>query len=146
MNFKEYRKRCNEDANYNPQVFEDEINGEVPASQETASVEQTSDIPTPQQKSAMGDLIERYFKKGQNDAIASLDGFSNDFVNELNAFINEEWVNKNEFVGRDDLFQNYQKAVKTLTDSTIVKIGTAIHDLGVNLQNTKNKSGAKKAE
>ena len=148
MDFKSYRQKLNEDANYNPDVFEDEINGQIPEvnGEQTAAEQQTSDVPTPQQKSAMGDLIERYFKKGQNDAIASLDGFSNDFVNELNAFINQEWVNKSEFVGRDDLYDSFAKQIKSLTDATINKIGTAIHDLGVKLQNTKNGSGAKKAQ
>lgn len=144
MDFEKYCKMVKEDANYNPEVFEDEITGEVPSVQDAQNG--VSNVPTPQQKSAMGDLIERYFKKGQEDAIASLDGFSNDFVNELTSFINDEWVKKEEFVGRDDLLAAFKKGVKDLTDARIGKIGTAIHDLGVQLQNLKNKSGAKKAE
>ena len=88
MKFKEYLQKVNEDANYNPEVFDDEINGKVPDPTST-------DVSTPapvEQKSAMGNLVAQYFSKGNADAIASLDGFSNDMVNELSSYIEKEWI------------------------------------------------------
>ena len=134
MKWKEYLKMIKEDANYNPEVFEDEINGTVPDASNT-------DVSTPepvQQKSAMGDLIERYFSKGDSDAIASLDGLSNDFVNELSNYIMKEWINPEDFTGRDDALGQFKKKVEGVLDGRVNKIGTAIHDLGVQLANTKN--------
>lgn len=134
MKWNEYLKMIKEDANYNPEVFEDEINGTVPDAGNT-------DVSTPepvQQKSAMGDLIEKYFSKGESDAIASLDGFSNDFVNELSNYIMKEWINPEDFTGRDDALAQFKKKVEGVLDSRINKIGTGIHDLGVQLANTKN--------
>jgi hypothetical protein len=134
MKFKEYLQKVNEDANYNPEVFEDEVTGNIPEVGNTDVAD-----PTPvEQKSAMGDLIERYFSKGENDAIKSLDGFSNDFVNELSAYISKEWVNPEDFTGRDDALVQFKKKVEAVLDGRINKIGTAIHDLGVQLANTKN--------
>lgn len=134
MKWKEFLKKVNEDQNYNPEVFEDEITGEVPQTGNT-------DVSTPapvQQKSEMGNLIEKYFGKGNNDAIKSLDGFSNDFVNAITDYVNNEWVVPDDFVGRDDALAQFKKKVKDITDARVNKIGTAIHDLGVQLQNAKN--------
>ena len=83
MKFKEYLQKVNEDANYSPEVFEDEINGKVPDPTSTG-VSTTEPV---EQKSAMGNLVSQYFSKGNSDAIASLDGFSNDMVNELSSYI-----------------------------------------------------------
>lgn len=134
MKWMDYLKKVNEDENYNPEVFEDEINGEVP---EVGKTEVSSPEPV-QQKSAMGDLIEKYFSKGNLDAIKSLDGFANDFVNELTSYINEEWIVPDDFVGRDDALAQFKKKIKDITDARVNKIGTSIHDLGVQLANTKN--------
>lgn len=134
MKFKEYLQKVNEDANYNPEVFEDEINGKVPDPTST-------DVSTPapvEQKSAMGQLVAQYFSKGNADAIASLDGFSNDMVNELTSYIEKEWILPEDFTGRDDALDQFRKKVNALLDARINKIGTAIHDLGVQLANTKN--------
>jgi hypothetical protein len=134
MKFKEFLNKVNEDQNYNPEVFEDEVTGNVPEVGNT-------DVSTPspvEQKSAMGDLIEKYFSKGQSDAIKSLDGFSNDMVNELSNYIEKEWIVPEDFTGRDDALDQFKKKVHALLDARINKIGTAIHDLGVQLANTKN--------
>lgn len=134
MKFKEYLQKVNEDANYSPEVFEDEINGKVPDPAST-------DVSTPaqvEQKSAMGNLVAQYFSKGNGDAIASLDGFSNDMVNELSSYIEKEWILPEDFTGRDDALEQFRKKVNALLDARINKIGTAIHDLGVQLANTKN--------
>jgi hypothetical protein len=134
MKWKEFLKKVNEDQNYNPEVFEDEITGEVP---QTGNTDVSAPAPV-QQKSEMGSLIEKYFGKGNNDAIKSLDGFSNDFVNAITDYVNNEWVVPDDFVGRDDALAQFKKKVKDITDARVNKIGTAIHDLGVQLQNTKN--------
>lgn len=131
MKFKEYLQKVNEDANYSPEVFEDEVNGEVP---DAGNV----NVAVPEQKSAMFDLIEKYFSKGQSDVIKSLDGFSNDLVNELTSYIEKEWIVPEDFTGRDDALAQFRKKVEGVVDSRINKIGTAIHDLGVQLANTKN--------
>lgn len=132
MKFKEYLSKINEDSNYAPEVFEDEVTGEVPT-------EPNVSTPAPvQAKSAMGDLIAKYFSKGNGDSIKSLDGFSNDFVNELSDYINNEWIVPEDFVGRDDALAQFKKKVKDITDARVNKIGNAIHDLGVQLQNAKN--------
>lgn len=131
MKFKEYLQKVNEDANYSPEVFEDEVNGEVP---DAGNV----NVAVPEQKSAMFDLIEKYFSKGQSDVIKSLDGFSNDLVNELTSYIEKEWILPDDFTGRDDALAQFRKKVEGVVDSRINKIGTAIHDLGVQLANTKN--------
>ena len=134
MKFKEYLQKVNEDANYSPEVFEDELTGEVPS-------EGNTDVSTPaavEQKSAMGELISKYFSKGQSDVIKSLDGFSNDFVNELTSYIEKEWIVPDEFTGRDDALAQFKKKVEAVVDARINKIGTSIHDLGVQLANTKN--------
>lgn len=134
MKFKEFLNKVNEDQNYNPEVFEDEVTGSVPEAGNT-------DVSTPapvEQKSAMGDLIEKYFSKGQGDAIKSLDGFSNDMVNELSNYIEKEWIVPEDFTGRDDALDQFRKKVHALLDARINKIGTSIHDLGVQLANTKN--------
>jgi hypothetical protein len=83
-------------------------------------------------------LIAKYFQKGNGDSIKSLDGFSNDFVNELSDYINNEWIVPEDFVGRDDALAQFKKKVKDITDARVNKIGNAIHDLGVQLQNAKN--------
>lgn len=134
MKWKEYLNKVNEDQNYNPEVFEDEITGEVP---ETGSADVSTPTPV-QAKSEMGNLIEKYFGKGNNDAIKSLDGFANDFVNEVTEYVNNSWVVPDDFVGRDDALAQFKKKVKDITDARVNKIGTAIHDLGVQLQNAKN--------
>ena len=134
MKFKEYLQKVNEDANYNPEVFEDEVNGSVP---EAGNIDVSTSAPV-EQKSAMGELIEKYFVKGQEDSIKSLDGFSNDFVNELSSYITSEWINPEDFTGRDDALAQFKKKVEAVLDGRINKIGTAIHDLGVQLANTKN--------
>lgn len=134
MKWKEYLNKVNEDASFNPEVFEDEINGTVPESGSTG----VSSEPVVQAKSAMGDLIDKYFSKGQGDTIKSLDGFSNDFVNELSSYILNEWIVPDDFVGRDDALAQFKKKVEGVLDSRINKIGTSIHDLGVQLANTKN--------
>lgn len=134
MKWKEYLNKVNEDQNYNPEVFEDEITGEVP---ETGSTDVSTPTPV-QAKSEMGNLIEKYFGKGNNDAIKSLDGFANDFVNEVTEYVNNSWVVPDDFVGRDDALAQFKKKVKDITDARVNKIGTAIHDLGVQLQNAKN--------
>lgn len=134
MKWKEYLNKVNEDQNYNPEVFEDEITGEVP---ETGSTDVSTPTPV-QAKSEMGNLIEKYFGKGNNDAIKSLDGFANDFVNEITEYVNNSWVVPDDFVGRDDALAQFKKKVKDITDARVNKIGTAIHDLGVQLQNAKN--------
>ena len=132
MKFKEFLTKINEDSNYAPEVFEDEVTGEVPTEPNVAT-------HTPvQAKSAMGDLIAKYFSKGNGDSIKSLDGFSNDFVNELSDYINNEWIVPEDFTGRDDAFAQFKKKVKDITDARVNKIGNAIHDLGVQLQNAKN--------
>ena len=134
MKFKEYLQKVNEDANYSPEVFEDEINGKVPDPTSTG-VSTTEPV---EQKSAMGNLVSQYFSKGNSDAIASLDGFSNDMVNELSSYIEKEWILPEDFTGRDDALEQFRKKVNALLDARINKIGTAIHDLGVQLANTKN--------
>jgi hypothetical protein len=134
MKWKEYLNKVNEDQNYNPEVFEDEITGEVP---ETGSTDVSTPTPV-QAKSEMGNLIEKYFSKGNNDAIKSLDGFANDFVNEVTEYVNNSWIVPEDFVGRDDALAQFKKKVKDITDARVNKIGTAIHDLGVQLQNAKN--------
>ena len=134
MKFKEYLQKVNEDSNYNPEVFEDEVNGSVP---EAGDIDVSTPAPV-EQKSAMGELIEKYFAKGQEDAIKSLDGLSNDFVNELSSYITNEWIKPEDFTGRDDAFAQFKKKVESVLDGRINKIGTAIHDLGVQLANTKN--------
>lgn len=134
MKFKEYLQKVNEDANYSPEVFEDEINGKVP---DPASTGVSTTEPV-EQKSAMGNLVSQYFSKGNSDAIASLDGFSNDMVNELSSYIEKEWILPEDFTGRDDALEQFRKKVNALLDARINKIGTAIHDLGVQLANTKN--------
>jgi hypothetical protein len=134
MKWKEYLNKVNEDQNYNPEVFEDEITGEVP---ETGSTDVSTPTPV-QAKSEMGNLIEKYFGKGNNDAIKSLDGFANDFVNEVTEYVNNSWIVPEDFVGRDDALAQFKKKVKDITDARVNKIGTAIHDLGVQLQNAKN--------
>lgn len=130
MNFAEFRQKVNEDQGFSPEVFEDEITGEIPAPVETT--------PAPSSKSQMGQLIEKYFSKGQGDAIKSLDGFGNDLVNELSDYINDEWIVPEDFVGRYDALAQFKKKVKDITDARVNKIGNAIHDLGVQLQNAKN--------
>lgn len=134
MKWKEYLNKVNEDQNYNPEVFEDEITGEVP---DTGSTDVSTPTPV-QAKSEMGNLIEKYFGKGNNDAIKSLDGFANDFVNEVTEYVNNSWIVPEDFVGRDDALAQFKKKVKDITDARVNKIGTAIHDLGVQLQNAKN--------
>lgn len=134
MKFKEFLNKVNEDQNYNPEVFEDEVTGNVP---EAGNTGVSTQAPV-EQKSAMGDLIEKYFSKGQGDAIKSLDGFSNDMVNELSNYIEKEWIVPEDFIGRDDALDQFRKKVNALLDARINKIGTAIHDLGVQLANTKN--------
>lgn len=134
MKFKEYLQKVNEDANYNPEVFDDEINGAQPDPSNT-----NVSTPAPvEQKSAMGNLVSQYFSKGKSDAIASLDGFSNDMVNELSSYIEKEWILPEDFTGRDDALDQFRKKVNALLDARINKIGTSIHDLGVQLANTKN--------
>ena len=133
MKFDEFLQKVNEDSNYNPEVFEDEVNGQVQTSAE--------DVATPapvQAKSEMGQLITKYFTKGNGDSIKSLDGFANDFVNELTDYINNEWIVPEDFAGRDDALAQFKKKVKDITDARVNKIGNAIHDLGVQLQNAKN--------
>lgn len=134
MKFKEYLQKMNEDASYSPEVFEDEINGSQP---DPSNINVTTEPPV-EQKSAMGTLIEKYFAKGNSDAITSLDGFSNDMVNELSSYIEKEWIVPEDFTGRDDALEQFRKKVNALLDARINKIGTAIHDLGVQLANTKN--------
>jgi len=130
MNFAEFRQKVNEDQGFSPEVFEDEITGEISVPVETT--------PAPSSKSQMGQLIEKYFSKGQGDAIKSLDGFGNDLVNELSDYINDAWIVPEDFVGRDDALAQFKKKVKDITDARVNKIGNAIHDLGVQLQNAKN--------
>ena len=133
MKFKEFLNKINEDSSFSPEVFEDEVKAEIP---EVGEVD-VSEAPV-ESKSAMGDLIERYFLKGNDDVIKSLDGFSNDFVNELTNYIEKDWIKPEDFVGRDDALAQFKKKVEGVVDSRINKIGTAIHDLGVQLANTKN--------
>ena len=134
MKFKEYLQKVNEDANYNPEVFDDEVTGSVPAAENV-------DVATPDpvhQKTAMGELIEKYFSKGDKDPIASLDGFKTDFATELTEYIMEEWIDPEDFTGRDDALVQFKKKVEGILDARVGKIGTAIHDIGVQLSNTKN--------
>lgn len=145
MDFKTYRQKLHEDASFNPAVFDDEINGEIPQPGVAAAPQTPASDPTkpaPQAKSEMGSLIQKYFEKG-TDPIDSLDGFANDFANELANFLQEEWIKPEDFTGRDDALADFKKAVKTITDARLVKIATAIHDVGNQLANAKNNARKK---
>ena len=87
-------------------------------------------------------MIAEYFEKGQ-DPIDSLDGFANDFANELANYLQEEWIKPEDFTGRDDALADFKKAVKSITDARLVKIATAIHDVGNQLANAKNNARKK---
>ena len=151
MEFEKFRQLRHEDPNYNPMIFEDEITGDIsgsvasasatPAAPETSPASDPSQPPA-QAKSQMGSLIAEYFEKGQ-DPIDSLDGFANDFANELANYLQEEWINPEDFTGRDDALADFKKAVKNITDARLVKIATAIHDVGNQLANAKNNARKK---
>lgn len=148
MDFEKFRMKRKEDPNYNPMIFEDEITGDISGSVAPApAVPETSPSADPSQppaqaKSQMGSLIAEYFEKGE-DPIDSLDGFANDFANELANYLQEEWINPEEFTGRDDALASFRKSVKNITDARLVKIATAIHDVGNQLANAKNNARKK---
>lgn len=147
MDFEKFRMKRKEDPNYNPMIFEDELTGDIsgsvaaPAAPEASPAADPSQPPA-QAKSQMGSLIAEYFEKGQ-DPIDSLDGFANDFANELANYLQEEWIKPEDFTGRDDALADFKKAVKSITDARLVKIATAIHDVGNQLANAKNNARKK---
>lgn len=147
MDFEKFRMKRKEDPNYNPMIFEDELTGDIsgsvaaPAAPEGSPAADPSQPPA-QAKSQMGSLIAEYFEKGQ-DPIDSLDGFANDFANELANYLQEEWIKPEDFTGRDDALADFKKAVKSITDARLVKIATAIHDVGNQLANAKNNARKK---
>ena len=139
MKFCEFLHIKNEDANYAPEVFDDETTGQSePTEVKTPMAPVTATSTEIDSDSVLKRVITRYFNKGSNDAIKSLDGFANDLVNALNDFCNKDWINDEEFKGHDDSLIQFKNKVKNICDARINKIGTAIHDLGVQIQNTKN--------
>lgn len=149
MDFEHFRQKLDEDANYNPEVFEDEINGKMPEEPKgnisgSEISGDTTPANTPQTKSAMGQLIEKYFKKaaGDNDCMKALDGFQQDLVTELTAYLKEEWfTQERDYPTRKDIYDKLKENIAKIADPRIIKIGTAIHDLGVQCQNARNTAG-----
>ena len=144
MEFEKFRQLRKEDPNYNPMIFEDELTGDISGSVAAPEASPAADPSQPpaQAKSQMGSLIAEYFEKGQ-DPIDSLDRFANDFANELANYLQEEWIKPEDFTGRDDALADFKKAVKSITDARLVKIATAIHDVGNQLANAKNNARKK---
>ena len=149
MNFAKVTHRLHEDANYNPEVVEAEITGKMPEGQngDISGAEISGDTTpanTSQTKSAMGQLIEKYFKKaaGDNDCMKALDGFQQDLVTELSSYLKDEWfTQERDYPTRKDIYDKLKETIAKIADPRVIKIGTAIHDLGVQCQNARNTAG-----
>ena len=72
----------------------------------------------------------------------ALDGFQQDLVTELSSYLKDEWfTQERDYPTRKDIYDKLKETIAKIADPRVIKIGTAIHDLGVQCQNARNTAG-----
>lgn len=135
MKFMDYLKNTELNEDYNPEVFEDELETQQAAiNQDTIAREEQAGY-----KNQIEVLLSKYFIRGGDDAIKSIDGFASDLRDAFSDFLQNKWKTEKDFPGNANAYQKFINNMRQLTDvKNLPKLQEFLHSLGVAAQNMYN--------
>lgn len=136
MDFKDFKKIYEEQNGYGPDYFEDELE----QGEEAIQFKQQSDREQSEYENQVEVLLSKYFQKGNDNIVAALDGFSADLAEAFRDYIQNKWVSKEYFAGRDNDSVTFSHDISQVLDKNLPKLSQFFHDLGPALEDIKTRA------
>lgn len=134
MDFSNFKKLYEQDGDFKPEFFEDELERQeinTQANQEAARESEGY-------KNQLEVLLSKYFAKSGGDALIAIDGFAADLKEAFSDYLQTKWLKQDYFTGDDNALRNFQNNARQLLDvKNLPKLQDFFHKLGQAVQSLK---------